>query len=91
MPALDPNQSILIVGAGTFGLSTALHLAWTGYKNITVVDRSSTLPSTYSAGNDLNKIVRAEYEDDWYTELALVGNQQSIKIPTHCNVLGSKN
>lgn len=26
----DPNQSILILGAGVFGLSTALHLARKG-------------------------------------------------------------
>jgi FAD dependent oxidoreductase len=69
VPAKD--DSVLIVGAGVFGLSTALHLARDGYTNITVLDRSP-VPSPYSAGNDLNKIVRAEYEDPFYAELALV-------------------
>jgi sarcosine oxidase/L-pipecolate oxidase len=68
-PATD--SAILIVGAGTFGLSTAYELIIAGYTNITVLDRD-TVPSQFSAGNDLNKIVRAEYEDPFYTELALV-------------------
>lgn len=65
------DSSILIVGAGVFGLSTALHLARDGYTNVTVLDREA-VPSQFSAGTDLNKIVRAEYEDPFYTELALV-------------------
>ncbi len=65
------DESILIVGAGTFGLSTALELALHGYHNITVLDRASEIPSPYSAGCDLNKILRAEYEDPFYTDLAL--------------------
>ena len=65
------DSSILIIGAGVFGLSTALHLAQDGFTKITVLDREP-VPSPYSAGNDFNKIVRAEYEDPFYTELALV-------------------
>lgn len=64
-------EHILIVGAGTFGLSTAFELANNGYSNITVLERASTIPSPFSAGCDLNKIVRAEYEDRFYTDLAL--------------------
>ncbi|KAM6524446.1 hypothetical protein FSOLCH5_005048 [Fusarium solani] len=65
------EASILIVGAGTFGLSAALDLSLNGYRNITVLDRGSDIPSPYSAGCDLNKTIRAEYEDDFYTSLAL--------------------
>ncbi|KAK4234197.1 FAD dependent oxidoreductase [Achaetomium macrosporum] len=68
---MTPDSSILIAGAGTFGLSTSYHLAKAGYKNITVLEKSPTIPSHLSAGNDLNKILRAEYEDAFYTELAL--------------------
>jgi hypothetical protein len=68
---MDPNRSILIIGAGTFGLSTAYHLAKAGYKNITVLEKASSIPPTLSAANDYNKIIRAEYEDPWYSELAL--------------------
>lgn len=69
---MTKSKRILIVGGGTFGLSTAYHLAKDGYNNIIVVDKSSVIPSPISAGNDFNKIIRAEYEDPWYAELALV-------------------
>ncbi|KAJ2896096.1 fad dependent oxidoreductase [Zalerion maritima] len=65
------DKHILIVGGGTFGLSTAYHLAKSGYTHITVLEKDSLIPSEASAGNDLNKIIRAEYEDSFYTELAL--------------------
>lgn len=54
---LDPAaSSVLIVGAGTWGSSTALHLARRGYKRVTVLD-PYPVPSAISAGNDVNKIV----------------------------------
>ncbi|KAK3693466.1 FAD dependent oxidoreductase [Podospora appendiculata] len=65
------NSMVLIIGGGTFGLSTAYHLANAGYRNITVLEKGATVPSPLSAGNDLNKIVRAEYEEPYYAELAL--------------------
>ncbi|KAI0175991.1 FAD dependent oxidoreductase [Hypoxylon sp. FL1284] len=68
---MDKQTSILILGAGTFGLSTAYHLAKAGYTNVTVLEKSPTFPPALSAGNDLNKILRAEYEDPFYAELAL--------------------
>jgi len=71
MPA-DKLESVAVVGAGAWGLSTALHLIDAGYSNVTVFDQASEIPSQYSGAYDLNKIVRAEYEDDFYTELALV-------------------
>ncbi|RDW67562.1 hypothetical protein BP6252_08958 [Coleophoma cylindrospora] len=74
LPSKD--ASILIVGAGVFGLSTALELAQQGYKKIKVLDRGAEIPSAYSAGCDLNKIVRAEYENSFYTDLALESIRQ---------------
>lgn len=71
-PKPSKETSFLIVGAGTIGLSTALHLSNRGYKNIVVLDRGTAVPSVYSAGNDLNKIVRADYEDAFYATHALV-------------------
>lgn len=53
---LNPASSILIIGAGTWGCSTALHLARRGYKNIKVLD-PYTVPSQIAAGNDVNKIM----------------------------------
>lgn len=66
------DQSILVLGAGCFGLATAHHLATQGYSNITVLDKAEAIPSPFSAANDLNKVIRAEYADPFYTDLALV-------------------
>jgi sarcosine oxidase / L-pipecolate oxidase len=68
------RDTVIIVGAGAWGLSTALHLHQAGYTDITVLDRANDIPSPHSAAYDLNKIVRAEYEDPFYTELALVSD-----------------
>ncbi|RFU81490.1 oxygen oxidoreductase [Trichoderma arundinaceum] len=65
------KEPVIIVGAGAFGLSTAWHLCKAGYTDITVLERGSDIPSPYSAANDLNKIIRAEYEDPFYRDLAL--------------------
>ncbi|KAM0468463.1 hypothetical protein ACHAP7_010916 [Fusarium lateritium] len=64
------DSSILIIGAGTFGISTAHHLAKRGYTNVTCIDRHPW-PSLDSAGHDLNKIMRTEYDEPLYTRLAL--------------------
>jgi FAD dependent oxidoreductase len=66
------SPSVLILGAGCFGLATAYHLVSNGYSNVTVLDKADTVPSRFSAGFDLNKVVRAEYHDPFYTELSLV-------------------
>ncbi|KAL1889126.1 hypothetical protein Sste5346_009072 [Sporothrix stenoceras] len=67
----DKSARVAVLGAGCWGLSTAYHLQKDGYTNITVFDRASELPSNQSAANDLNKIVRAQYSDDFYTDLGL--------------------
>jgi NADPH-dependent 2,4-dienoyl-CoA reductase/sulfur reductase-like enzyme len=69
IPKSDP---IIIVGGGAFGLSTALHLTRSGFTNISVYEKDDHIPPRYSAANDLNKIVRAEYEDPFYTDLTIV-------------------
>ncbi|CAI7595841.1 unnamed protein product [Penicillium pancosmium] len=55
-PSPNESSSILIVGAGTWGCSTALHLVRRGYKNVTVLD-PYPVPSSIAAGNDVNKIM----------------------------------
>lgn len=74
---MDKNSPINIVGGGAWGLSTALHLYNAGHTNITVFDRAQQIPSPLSGACDINKIVRAEYEDPFYTDLALVRKLQS--------------
>ena len=69
---MSKPEPIAIVGGGAWGLSTALHLHRAGYTNITVFETADSIPSRYSAAYDINKIVRAEYEESFYTDLALV-------------------
>ncbi|THW28926.1 putative sarcosine oxidase [Aureobasidium pullulans] len=64
------DQKILIIGTGTFGASTAYHLAKKGYTNITCIDKWP-YPSLDSAGYDINKIIRTEYDEPLYAEMAL--------------------
>ncbi|KAF2703237.1 FAD dependent oxidoreductase [Pleomassaria siparia CBS 279.74] len=62
------DAPINVVGAGIFGLSTALHLARRGYKNVTVFDKQPYDTTLYSylngcdaASADMNKIIRSAY------------------------------
>jgi hypothetical protein len=78
---VNRSEPVLIVGGGAFGLSTAYHLHARNYTDITVFEQDSHIPSKYSAANDLNKIMRVEYEDPWYTDLAIV----SLLVPLSHN------
>jgi len=74
MSSFHKEQRILIVGAGTFGLSTAYHLARSGHytnSNITVLEKGEDIPAPLCAGNDINKIIRADYSEPFYVHLAL--------------------
>lgn len=72
---LSHDSSILIVGGGTWGCSTALHLARKGYRSVKVLDRYP-VPSPISAGNDVNKIMElASVVDE-----ADVGDSVSAKL-----------
>ncbi|BDD56207.1 hypothetical protein MPDQ_005624 [Monascus purpureus] len=62
--AVTKSSSILVIGAGTWGTSTALHLARRGYTNVTVLD-PYPVPSAISAGNDVNKVIsKGQYSSD---------------------------
>ncbi|KAE8149756.1 FAD dependent oxidoreductase [Aspergillus avenaceus] len=62
-------ESILIVGAGAFGLSTALELTSRGYTNITVLDRYSP-PVPDGSSVDVSRVIRTEYADPVYSQMA---------------------
>ncbi|KAL2316144.1 L-saccharopine oxidase [Schizosaccharomyces pombe] len=65
------SRTIVIVGCGVFGLSTAVELAKNrSFDNIIAID-AEPVPSSMSAANDINKIVRPEYADLKYMKLAL--------------------
>ncbi|KAK4949836.1 hypothetical protein LTR10_011678 [Elasticomyces elasticus] len=73
MPDTIP-QHILIIGAGEFGLATALSLVSKPAYNstsITILDSSATLPNPSGSSVDANRIVRADYAYKHYARLAL--------------------
>jgi sarcosine oxidase/L-pipecolate oxidase len=68
MNSMNKDSNILIVGAGVFGLSTALHLTKRGYTNVHVFDKQPYHSNHYAysegadaASADENKILRASY------------------------------
>ncbi|KAH8194302.1 hypothetical protein TruAng_011525 [Truncatella angustata] len=82
-----PPSSILIIGSGVFGLSTAYDLtkrpAWSETQ-ITVLDRAHpneagarpAFPSKDSSSIDSSRIVRADYADRAYAHLAAVAQEE---------------
>ncbi|OQD68908.1 hypothetical protein PENPOL_c002G09246 [Penicillium polonicum] len=68
--AVKKSDNILIIGAGVFGLSTALELTKRGYSNITVLDRHVP-PVVDGSSVDISRIIRADYADPVYSQMAL--------------------
>ncbi|KNG89054.1 hypothetical protein ANOM_002928 [Aspergillus nomiae NRRL 13137] len=68
------TDTILIIGAGVFGLSTALELSTRGYKNVTVLDRYPP-PVPDGSSVDISRIIRSEYADPVYSRMA----QEALK------------
>ena len=59
---MSTQQSIVIAGAGVFGLSAALELRSRGYA-VTVVD-PGPVPHPLAASNDVSRMIRMDYGDD---------------------------
>ncbi len=60
--------SVIIVGAGIFGVTAALELRRRGY-NVALFD-SGPLPRPEASSTDISKIIRIDYgTDEFYTEL----------------------
>ena len=65
---MAPTQSIIIVGAGVFGLTSALQLRARGWR-VTVID-PGPVPTPTAASTDISKVVRMDYgADPVWTEL----------------------
>lgn len=65
------GDSYLVIGAGAFGASTALHLSRKYPKaSITLVDRTP-FPCPIGASHDINKVIRGDYADFFHTKLGL--------------------
>lgn len=67
---MDKNKPVLVVGAGIFGLSTALELKNRGYKDVTVLDRHSP-PVPDGSSVDVSRIIRPDYADPLYSRMAV--------------------
>ncbi|KAH6644386.1 FAD dependent oxidoreductase [Boeremia exigua] len=63
------DDRIVIIGAGVFGLSTAVSLSEQGYKDITVLDRHVP-PVPDGSSVDISRIIRFDYGDPAYTLIA---------------------
>src|ERR1700722_3080890 len=67
-----PPSSILIIGSGVFGLSTAYSLSQNplyAHTALSVLDRSP-FPAPDASSIDSSRIVRADYSDPAYATLA---------------------
>ena len=70
MASPSGQGTILIVGGGVFGLSTALELSYRGYKNITVLDRHLP-PVPDGSSVDTSRAIRPDYADEFYARMGL--------------------
>jgi sarcosine oxidase / L-pipecolate oxidase len=66
----NTNSLFLVVGAGVFGASTALHLI-RKYPSATVTLIDRTVPCQAGASWDWSKVVRADYTNVLYMKMAL--------------------
>jgi len=76
--ASSPPSHILIIGAGVFGLSTALALLKRplySSSRITILDASPSLPNPFGSSVDSSRIVRADYASKPYAALVLAAQQ----------------
>lgn len=91
-----PQSKVAIVGAGVFGLSTALHLSKAGYKDVTVFDFQPYDENAYDpsagcdgASADVNKIYRCSYgHETEYQDLAFSG--RPIWLDWNAQIAASK-
>ncbi len=61
----------IVIGAGIFGVSTAIHLQAEGYKVVLI--EQGEIPNPLSASDDISKAVRVEYgSDELYFNMARV-------------------
>ncbi|KAI9930111.1 hypothetical protein ASPWEDRAFT_23836 [Aspergillus wentii DTO 134E9] len=70
MATPSKTATILIIGGGVFGLSTALELSNRGYKDITVLDRHLP-PVPDGSSVDISRIIRPDYADEFYARMGL--------------------
>ncbi|KAJ3412132.1 hypothetical protein HDV05_001170 [Chytridiales sp. JEL 0842] len=75
---MSSDKDFLVIGSGTFGLSAAYELRLRGY-NVTVFDRLP-VPAEDAASNDINKVVRPDYQNDVLYQLYQQLGLESIEV-----------
>lgn len=68
--SVNKSKPVLIVGAGVFGLSTALELKNRGYGDVTILDRH-TPPVPDGSSVDISRIIRPDYADPLYSKMGV--------------------
>lgn len=74
----ETSKQILIIGAGVFGLSTALAFLERDIYNestITIIDSAETLPNPVGSSVDASRIIRADYANLAYSKLASLAQE----------------
>lgn len=68
---MENEATVLIVGAGTFGVSIAYHLSrsYEDGSRLTILDRFPS-PPTPAAAIDINRVIRTDYGNPLYCDLA---------------------
>lgn len=87
MTPKDKNSKIIIVGAGVYGLSTALSLLEDGFQDVHIFDKNDYLVQKYSyfngcdsASSDMNKIFRASYgSQTHYQKMSLISRDKFLQ------------
>lgn len=83
MNTSSEHSSQLIIGAGAFGASTALYLKSSRPSaTVTLLDRTP-FPNPSAASHDVNKIVRADYDDLFYMKIGLQSMEKWRNDPTY--------
>ncbi|KID83347.1 FAD dependent oxidoreductase [Metarhizium guizhouense ARSEF 977] len=82
------TDPVVVIGAGVFGLSTALELTTRGYTNVTVLDRYLP-PAVDGSSVDISRIIRFDYGDAFYSKLAREAVQLwATEYPDHYHQAG---
>ncbi|TPX12692.1 uncharacterized protein E0L32_000869 [Thyridium curvatum] len=82
---MKKDSDIVVVGAGLFGLTTALELALQGYRNVTVLDRHVP-PVPDGSSVDISRVIRFDYADDIYLKLAYEAYLEWYQSPKYKGV-----
>lgn len=65
---MNPTYDVIVVGAGIFGVTTALELKRRGY-DVAILD-PGPIPHPLASSTDINKVIRMEYgRDEQYMEM----------------------